>query len=94
MPRTRNPYPAEFREQIVVLARAGRGVESLAWEFEPYVTTIHGWLKHAGLDACDRSDGLTSDERMRCAVFSARTGSCARSAISFQRQRLGLLRTM
>jgi transposase-like protein len=30
MPRTRNPYPAEFREQIVALARIGRGVEDLA----------------------------------------------------------------
>ena len=28
MPRTRNPYPAEFREQIIALARAGRSVES------------------------------------------------------------------
>lgn len=35
MPRTRNPYPAEFREQIVALAKAGRSVESLAREFEP-----------------------------------------------------------
>ena len=33
MPRTRNPYPAEFREQIVALARTGRCVEDLAREF-------------------------------------------------------------
>ena len=26
MPRTRNPYPAEFREQIIALAHAGRGI--------------------------------------------------------------------
>ncbi len=37
MPRTRNPYPAEFREQIVALAR----IESLAREFEPCVASIH-----------------------------------------------------
>jgi hypothetical protein len=30
MPRTRNPYPPEFREQIVALARTGRGIEDLA----------------------------------------------------------------
>lgn len=63
MPRTRNPYPAEFREQIIALARAGRSVESLAREFEPCVATIHGWVKQAELDAGDRSDGLTSAER-------------------------------
>ena len=63
MPRTRNPYPAEFREQIVALARAGRSVESLAREFEPCVATIHGWVKQAEIDAGDRSDGLKSAER-------------------------------
>ena len=35
MPRTRNPYPAEFREQMVALVRTGRSVESLAREYEP-----------------------------------------------------------
>lgn len=42
MPRTRTPYPAEFREQIIALAQTGRSVESLAREFEPCVATIHG----------------------------------------------------
>ena len=63
MPRTRNPYPAEFRDQIVALARAGRSVESLAREFEPCVATIHGWIKQSDRDDGHRSDGLTSEER-------------------------------
>ena len=63
MPRTRNPYPAEFREQIVALARTGRSVENLAREFEPCVATIHGWIKQADRDGGRRADGLTSDER-------------------------------
>ncbi len=29
MPGTSTPYPAEFREQMVALARAGRSIESL-----------------------------------------------------------------
>ncbi len=62
MPRTRNPYPAEFREQIIALARAGRNVESLAREFEPCVATIHGWVKQAEIDGGTRDDGLTSAE--------------------------------
>ena len=63
MPRTRNPYPAEFREQIVALARTGRSVEELAREFEPCAATIHGWIKQADRDGGRRSDGVTSEER-------------------------------
>jgi len=63
MPRTRTPYPAEFRAQIIELARAGRSAESLAREFEPCAATIHGWIKQADLDDGRREDGLTSAER-------------------------------
>lgn len=63
MPRTRNPYPTEFRDQIVALARAGRSVESLAREFEPCAATIHGRVKQVEIDDGDRPDGLTSEER-------------------------------
>lgn len=41
IPRTGNPYPTEFREQLVALARAGRSAESLAREYEPCAGTIH-----------------------------------------------------
>ena len=63
MPRTRSPYPAEIREQIVVLARAGRSVEELAREFEPCAHTINGWIRQAERDGARRTDGLTSEER-------------------------------
>lgn len=63
MPRTRNPYPADVREQIVALAKAGRSVECLAREFEPCVATINGWVKQAEVDDGTRDDGLTSTER-------------------------------
>jgi transposase len=63
MPRTRSPYPPEFREQIIGLARAGRSVEDLAREFEPCAATIHGWVKQADRDGGRRADGLTSEER-------------------------------
>lgn len=68
MPRTRNPYSAAFREQIVALARAGRGIEDLAREFEPCAATIHGWIKQVDRDGSHRTDGLTSGERdaLRC----------------------------
>ena len=63
MPRTRNPYPAEFREQIIALAQTGRCAEDLAREFEPCAATIHGWLKQAERDGGRGHDGLTSEER-------------------------------
>jgi transposase len=62
MPRTRNPYPAEFWEQIVALAHSRRSVEDLAREFEPCAATIHGWIKQADRDGGRRIGGLTSEE--------------------------------
>lgn len=47
MPRHRPSYPAEFREQIVELHRAGRSVAELAREFEPTEQTIRAWIKKA-----------------------------------------------
>ena len=63
MPRTRNPYPTEFREQMVALVRTGRSVESLAREYEPCAATIHEWVKQAAIDDGDGSGSLTTEER-------------------------------
>ena len=63
MPRSRPPYPPEFRERILELHRAGRSIESLAREFEPTSTTISNWVKQAQLDSGERQDGLTTEER-------------------------------
>jgi len=35
MPKTRAPYPPEFRQRIIELVRKGRTPESLAEQFEP-----------------------------------------------------------
>ncbi|WP_412770166.1 IS3 family transposase [Ralstonia pseudosolanacearum] len=63
MMRHRNPYPAEFRAQLVELVRAGRKPEELAREFEPTAQSIHNWVAQADRDAGRRHDGLTSSER-------------------------------
>lgn len=63
MPRTRPPYPPEFRRQIIELVRAGRSAAELAQEFEPSYETIRGWVKQADLDEGHRGDGLTSEEK-------------------------------
>lgn len=63
MPRYRRPYPTEFREQIVALARSGRTPTELAEEFEPTAECIRKWVAQADRDESLRSDGLTSAER-------------------------------
>jgi len=63
MPRTRAPYPPEFRQQMVELVRAGRTPEELSREFEPTAQTIHNWVKQVDIDTGVRSDGLTTEER-------------------------------
>jgi len=63
MPKTRPPYPPEFRRQMVELVRAGRSIEELAREFEPSTQAIRNWVAQADRDEGRRSDGLTSMER-------------------------------
>jgi transposase len=63
MPRTRKPYPSEFREQMVELVRAGRTPEELSREFEPSAQSISNWVAQADRDAGKRKDGMTTAER-------------------------------
>ncbi len=66
MPKTKPPYPAEFRQQIIELARAGRTPAELSREFGPTAQSIANWIAQ---DARDRGkplpgkEGLTSAER-------------------------------
>ena len=63
MAKFRPPYPLEYRQRVVELARSGRSIPSLAEEFEASRQTITNWLKQADLDAGRRTDGLTTAER-------------------------------
>jgi transposase len=63
MPKTRPPYPPEFRQQMVELVRAGRTPGELAREFEPTAQAIRNWLKQADRNEGRRDDGVTTDER-------------------------------
>ncbi len=63
MPRTRPPYPPEFRRQMVELVRAGRSSTELAREFEPSSESIRKWVRQADLDEGHRDDGPTTDEK-------------------------------
>ena len=66
MSKTRPPYPAEFREQIVELARAGRTPAELAREFGCSAQSVTNWIAQAAIDAgkpLPGKDGLSSAER-------------------------------
>ena len=63
MPRTRQSYSPEFREQMVALVRSGRTLESLSREFQPSAQAIRNWVEQADRDAGLRADGLASAER-------------------------------
>jgi len=62
-PATHAPYPDEFRQQLVELARGGRSARSLGKEFGVSDQAIRNWLRQADLDEGRRNDGLTSVER-------------------------------
>jgi transposase len=63
MPKARLPYPAEFREKLIELHRAGRSIAELAEQFEPSDQTIRNWIAQAEADGGQRRDLLTSAER-------------------------------
>ncbi len=59
----RRPYPAEYRQRIVELARAGRSPAELSKEFGPTAESINTWVRQADRDEGRREDGLTTQER-------------------------------
>jgi transposase len=63
MPKTRPPYPPEYRQRLVELVRAGHSPESLAKEYEATGQSIRNWVRQADRDAGRRTDGLTTDEQ-------------------------------
>jgi transposase len=67
MPRTRAPYPAEYRKQMLALVQAGRTPQELAQEFEPTEQTIRTWIKQAAIDGGERRDGPTTEEKQELA---------------------------
>lgn len=63
MPKTRPPYPPEFRREAVQLVRSGRSVKDVADSLGCSDQSLHNWVKQEQLDRRERDDGLTSSER-------------------------------
>jgi transposase len=62
MPKTRPPYPPEFRRQAVELVRSGTPVKLVAVELGVSQQTLRNWVRQGDVDA-GRAEGLTTDER-------------------------------
>jgi len=64
MPKTRKPYPSEFREQLVVLVWARRTPDALAREFELSVQSIANWVAQMNRKGGRQTDGPSTAERV------------------------------
>ena len=63
MAKTKPPYPAEFKEEAVRLARtSGKPVAQIARDLGVSFESLRQWAKQAAIDEGAR-EGLTTDER-------------------------------
>ena len=64
MPRTRPPYPPEFRAEAVRLVRSSNKlIREIAQDLGVSEQALRNWLRQADLDDGHRSDGLTSSDQ-------------------------------
>jgi transposase len=63
MPRSRPPYPPEFRREAVQMVRSGRSVKDVAESLGMTPQSLRNWVRQEQLDQHERDDGLTTDER-------------------------------
>ena len=63
MPKSRPPYPPEFRRRMVELVRSGRTPGELSRSFEPSAESIWNWVRQAERDEGVRRDGPTTQEK-------------------------------
>ena len=63
MPKSRPPYPDQFRREALELVRQGRSIPDVAESLGMSGQSLRNWVRHEQLDRRERDDGLTSAER-------------------------------
>ena len=64
MPRTRPPYPEEFKREAIELVRlTGKSIRQAAKDLGISEVSLRNWVKQAAADAGERPGGLSGDER-------------------------------
>lgn len=63
MPKTRPPYPEQFRCEAVELVRQGRSIPDVAESLGVSAQTLRNWSEQVAIDRRERDDGLASAER-------------------------------
>ena len=63
MPKSRPPYPPEFRSEAVAMVRSGRSIREVASALGMTEQSLRNWVKQDQLDRRERDDGLTTAER-------------------------------
>jgi transposase len=63
MPKSRPPYPEEFRREAVQMVRGGRTIPDVAEALGVTERSLRNWVKRDQLERRERDDGLTVAER-------------------------------
>lgn len=63
MPKSRPPYPDQFRREALELVRQGRSIPDVAQALGITAQSLRNWKRQDERDRGARDDGLTSAER-------------------------------
>jgi transposase len=63
MPKTRPPYPEQFRREAVELVRGGRSIPDVAESLGVSAQSLRNWCRQEQVDRRERDDGITTAER-------------------------------
>ena len=89
----KQPYPAQFREQMIELVRTGRKPGELAKEFGCHATSIMNWMRQAdeaSVIAPQQAGALSASERQELIELRRKLRQVRWSATYWQRLRPGL----
>ena len=92
VPRTRPPYPEEFKREAIELVRlTGKSIRQAAKDLGISEVSLRNWVKQADADAGERPGGLTQRRARGAGAAASREPDAADGARDPEKSR-GLLR--